>query len=139
MGIAFLPLTLLAGWVAGTLATRRLVRHEIRELRSLLDGNRSTSGTPAETASTQPRPDVPGPALVRQTAVPAPAPQAGAPAKSEEISPEVLMVLSATVAAFLGKKARIRTARFVRQSGGNVWAQQGRVFVQASHNLGVRH
>jgi methylmalonyl-CoA carboxyltransferase large subunit len=138
MGI-FLPLSLLAGWIAGTFATRRLVRHEMRELRSLLDGNRATSGAPAQTASAQPRPDVPGPGLVRQTAAPAPAPQPAALAKSEEIGPEVLMVLSAAVAAFLGKKARIRAARFVRQSGGNVWAQQGRVFVQASHNLGVRH
>ena len=58
-----------------------------------------------------------------------------APAASEEITPDVLMVLSAAVAAFLGKKAKIRGARLVRPGASSAWAQQGRVFVQASHAL----
>ena len=49
------------------------------------------------------------------------------------------MVLTAAVAAFLGKRARIRGARLVRTAPSSAWAQQGRVFVQASHNLGVVH
>jgi hypothetical protein len=42
------------------------------------------------------------------------------------------------VAAFLGKKARIRRARLVSpMTHSSAWAQQGRVYVQASHNLGA--
>jgi methylmalonyl-CoA carboxyltransferase large subunit len=61
------------------------------------------------------------------------------PEAVEEVSPEIIMVLTAAVAAFLGKRARVRGARLVRTAPSNAWAQQGRVFVQASHNLGVVH
>ncbi|MGO9240550.1 MAG: hypothetical protein ACLQBJ_07035 [Bryobacteraceae bacterium] len=58
---------------------------------------------------------------------------AEAPAPAEEESGEDLMLaISAAVAAFLGKRPRIRAIRLV-DSGD--WAQQGRVFVQASHSL----
>lgn len=59
--------------------------------------------------------------------------------ESQEISEEILVVIAAAVAAFMGKKARIRQTRLVHPSEANAWAQQGRVFVQASHNLGVSH
>lgn len=82
----------------------------------------------------------PVPAAKEETpAAPVAAPQA-APGPTikvqgaEELSPEVLMVISAAVAAFLGKTGR--RPRVV-QTGINPWAQQGRVIVQASHNLGV--
>jgi len=66
-------------------------------------------------------------------AAPAPAP---APVQREEqIDPEVLMVISAAVAAFLGVKARIRRIRRTATPGMNPWAQQGRVSIQASHNV----
>jgi hypothetical protein len=55
----------------------------------------------------------------------------------EEISHEVLAVIAAAVAHFLGKSARIRSARLVHPVGNSPWAQQGRVFVQASHNLAM--
>ncbi len=64
---------------------------------------------------------------------------AAAPVVEEGISPEILMVLSAAVAAFLGKRARIRRASIMPAPGASAWAQQGRVFVQASHNLSVHH
>ncbi len=60
----------------------------------------------------------------------APAP-AAAPAE-EESGEDLLLAISAAVAAFLGKRPRIRAIRLV-DSGD--WAQQGRVFVQASHSL----
>jgi methylmalonyl-CoA carboxyltransferase large subunit len=75
----------------------------------------------AETAKTEPKADV-------------------APAKAtapEAISEEIMLVIAAAVAAFLGKSARVRSARYVHE-GQSPWAQQGRVFVQASHNL-VHH
>src|SRR5262245_19958389 len=62
----------------------------------------------------------------RSAAPAAPAPQA------EGLSEELLLVLSAAVAAFLGKKAPIRQIRLL---GSAAWAQQGRVTVQASHAL----
>lgn len=67
------------------------------------------------------------------------APVAPAPAPApepEEISEEILMALSAAVAAYLGKRAHIRTVRLLSSTA---WAQQGRVNIQASHRLNVPH
>src|SRR5690242_17533706 len=54
---------------------------------------------------------------------------------TEELSEEVVIVLGAAVAAYLGKKAHIRQVSLI---GSHPWAQQGRVIVQASHTLGGR-
>ena len=51
-------------------------------------------------------------------------------------SEELIAIISATVAAFLGAKPHIRQISLV---GGATWAQQGRVTIQASHALTVRH
>lgn len=65
--------------------------------------------------------------------VPAPAPQAEVPPVVEEgISEEVLIAISAAVAAFLGERAHIRQVRLIRTGA---WAQEGRVSIQASHRL----
>lgn len=55
----------------------------------------------------------------------------------EEVPPEVVVVIAAAVTAFLGKKVRIRSAKRLQTPYEivNPWAQQGRVIVQASHNL----
>ena len=105
--------------------SRRMVRREVARLESLIEsknGKAAVAVAPALTA----------PLVVR----PSPPPE---PEKVEEVAPEIIMVLTAAVAAFLGKRARIRGARLVRTAPSNAWAQQGRVFVQASHNLGVMH
>jgi methylmalonyl-CoA carboxyltransferase large subunit len=67
-------------------------------------------------------PPTPFPASTRSAAPPADAP----------LSDEIVMVLGAAVAAFLGKKAHIRRIQLI---GSNAWAQQGRVTIQASHAL----
>lgn len=123
MGLLLLPLGIFAGWVAGAAMSRRMVRSEVQRLESLME-NRNRNLAPA-------------PAAPPLAAAPAPKPAAAAPV--EEVSPEIIMVLTAAVAAFLGKRARIRSARLVRTAPSSAWAQQGRVFVQASHNLGVVH
>jgi methylmalonyl-CoA carboxyltransferase large subunit len=69
-------------------------------------------------------------------AAPAPAPAPPAPPAAEGVSEELLVVISAAVAAFLGKKPHIRQIRLL---GATNWAQQGRVTIQASHALSVRH
>ena len=66
---------------------------------------------------------VPTPAA-KTAAPPAPAP--------EEISPEVLLAISAAVAAYLGERAHIRAVRLVSTTR---WSQEGRVSIQASHRL----
>lgn len=52
----------------------------------------------------------------------------------EDVSEEVLLVISATVAAFLGERAHVRQVRLV---SSEAWAQQGRVSVMASHRWAV--
>lgn len=59
------------------------------------------------------------------------APPQAAPAR-EEISPEVLLAISAAVAAYLGERAHIRAVRLVSTTR---WSQEGRVSIQASHRL----
>jgi methylmalonyl-CoA carboxyltransferase large subunit len=51
---------------------------------------------------------------------------------SEGLSEELILVISAAVAAFLGKKPHIRQIRLL---GSSAWAQQGRATIQASHAL----
>jgi methylmalonyl-CoA carboxyltransferase 12S subunit len=65
---------------------------------------------------------------------------AAAPQQEEEISPQMLIVLAAAVTAYLGKKVRIRSAKMLQSPYEivNPWSQQGRVIVQASHNLRSR-
>jgi methylmalonyl-CoA carboxyltransferase 12S subunit len=60
--------------------------------------------------------------------------------KAEAVTPEILVVIAAAVTAFLGKKVRIRSAKVLQPPYEivNPWSQQGRVFVQASHNLRSR-
>ncbi len=59
------------------------------------------------------------------------------PAAPDGMTEEIMLVIAAAVAAFVGKSARIRSAHYVHE-GMSPWAQQGRAFVQASHNL-VHH
>ncbi len=48
------------------------------------------------------------------------------------ISEEEVLAISGAVAAYLGVRAHIRQIRLL---SGNAWAQQGRVTIQASHQL----
>ena len=59
-------------------------------------------------------------------AVPAPAPMADGP------SEELVLVIGAAIAAYLGKKPHIRQIRLL---SSDAWAQQGRATIQASHVL----
>ena|SRR5579862_7980402 len=118
MGLLLLPLGIVAGWLAGTAMSRQMIRSEVQRLESLI---------------------APPPAPPPPPVAVAPAAKPAGPEKVEELTPEIVMVLSAAVAAFLGKRARIRAARLIRTAPSNTWAQQGRAFVQASHNLGVVH
>jgi methylmalonyl-CoA carboxyltransferase large subunit len=76
-------------------------------------------------------------------AAPGAAPPAGATAppteqggwvKPETLDPELLLVISAAIAAFLGKKPHIRQ---IRLHTSPTWVQVGRVNIQGSHALPV--
>ena len=80
-------------------------------------------------------------AVPKLATAPVAAPVAATPSKrAEEIAPELLVVMAAAVTVFLGKQVRIRSAKMLQSPYEivNPWAQQGRVFVQASHNLWQR-
>jgi methylmalonyl-CoA carboxyltransferase large subunit len=49
-----------------------------------------------------------------------------------ESATDLVLVISAAVAAFLGKRASIRQ---IRLTGETPWAMQGRATVQASHGI----
>ncbi len=68
------------------------------------------------------------------------APAAAPPPESEkapeppkpEITEEELIAISAALGAYLGVRIRIKQIRLL---SSHAWAQQGRVSIQASHNL----
>ncbi len=60
--------------------------------------------------------------------------------EKDRVKPEMLAAITAAATAFLGKNARVRSARLIQPSQETVslWSQQGRVVVQTSHNLRAR-
>ncbi len=58
----------------------------------------------------------------------------------DKVKPETVAALTAAAAAFLNKKARIRSANLApaAQDSAGAWAQQGRVIVLGSHNFRPR-
>ena len=55
-----------------------------------------------------------------------------APVAEAAIEPQVLTVIAAAVAAYLGERAHVKQVRLI---GSHEWGRQGRVNVQASHAL----
>jgi RNA 3'-terminal phosphate cyclase len=53
-----------------------------------------------------------------------------------EVTGDEVVLIAAAVTAYLGKPVRIRNVRRFHSDSGNAWSRQGRVFIQASHNLG---
>jgi methylmalonyl-CoA carboxyltransferase large subunit len=107
--------TVNSGQVADALAALRLELARLGERVAALEaavGVKPTAGAPVPPAAP-------------------PAPAAPAPV-AEGVSEEIVVVIAAAVAAFLGKKAPIRQIRLL---GSAAWAQQGRVTIQASHAL----
>lgn len=84
----------------------------------------------APVAEPAPQPVVEQPAAAAEAVKPEPVKPV------DEIGEDVLLALSAAIAAYLGKRPHIRAVRLL---GSHAWAQQGRVFVQASHQLNVPH
>jgi len=83
------------------------------------------AGAPATTPAPAPAKAAPAPAPDAKAAPPAAAAGPG-------ITEEEILAVSAALAAFFGVRMRIRSIRLM---GSPVWAQQGRVSIQASHRL----
>jgi hypothetical protein len=62
----------------------------------------------------------------------APTATAAVSARNAPIPEETLAVISATIAAYFGKRPRIRQVTLV---GSPAWTQQGRVGIQSSHTI----
>jgi len=100
------------------------------ELRQALDEIRAVLGDlAARVASLEARAVLPA-----KVPSPAAAPTTAAPvaAASAAVTDDLVLVITAAVAAFLGERAHVRQIRLISSSA---WAQQGRVSVQASHRL----
>ncbi|MEI6692764.1 MAG: hypothetical protein WCL43_08590 [Chlorobium sp.] len=57
--------------------------------------------------------------------------------ESDIVTPELLVIMSAAIAAYLGKNVRIRRARFITDQGPSSWSQLGRVSIQSSHTFSI--
>jgi hypothetical protein len=70
----------------------------------------------------------------------APAAEEAALQEGQGVPPETLAVITAAVTAYLGANVRVRSAVLMQpaHNAASAWSQQGRVFVQASHNIRTR-
>lgn len=106
---------------------------DVAQLAAMLDALRQDlSRLGDRLAALEGRSPAPRPAAEVAPAPPAPVPAAP---PAQELSEELVLVLGAAIAAYLGKKAHIRQVRLI---GSLPWAQQGRVTIQASHILAGR-
>lgn len=140
---SYFAILLAAGVLIAYVTLRREMQSQIAELRKLIS---EAKGTPAATpppfvpiAVASPTPAAAPSKIELVKKEPAAVPVAAAPKPvKEEITAEILAVIAAAVAQFVGAGARIRSTRVIPITESNAWAQQGRVIVQASHNLGMR-
>jgi hypothetical protein len=79
-------------------------------------------------------------AVVGEVAVITASAETASQPKQAQTKPEIVAALTAAATAFLGKKAKVRSAQLLPapQDQAGAWAQQGRVIVQTSHNLRQR-
>lgn len=132
-------LLVVAGWIVTHYLSKRELEQKIAELRrdmeervaNLQRALEQTKVTAIPTTSLPVAAAVPPAAPTEVTAVAPP---------HNGISSDLVLLISAAVTAYLGKKVRIRSVEHLQTPYEiiNPWAQQGRVFVQASHNLAQR-
>jgi hypothetical protein len=116
----------IAGWVLVYISSRRALRRTREELR--LEFQRQINALSANVNAPE------------RTAASAARPQAIVSQVPEEITSETLATIAETITSLLGRKVRIRSVKMLETPSAvaNPWAQQGRVIVQASHNVAQR-
>ena len=97
-------------------AAVRALREEVARLADRVAALETTAATAGHTART--------------------AAQIAPPEPTAELSAELILVISAAVAAYLGKKPYVRQIRLVTSP---TWTHQGRVTIQGSHVLATLH
>jgi hypothetical protein len=155
MGMAYMLIVALviAGWVVVYITSRRALKRTREELRfefqqqidslsaSVTALERTGAGQTAKSlASAVVLPGTMEPLAADAGAPSAAQPQATVTPAPEEITSETLATIAETITALLGRKVRIRSVKILEtpDAVANPWAQQGRVVVQASHNLAQR-
>jgi methylmalonyl-CoA carboxyltransferase large subunit len=98
------------------------LRHEVSRLHERIVALEAAGGLSRQGAAVVAAP------AASSVAAPAPAPV------PQSLSEEVVLTISAAIAAFLGKKPHIRQIRLI---GSALWAQEGRLTIQASHALSI--
>jgi methylmalonyl-CoA carboxyltransferase large subunit len=63
-------------------------------------------------------------------------PQQSETKDSDNVAPEIILAISAAIAAYLGVEPHIRQIRLLHS---HPWGQQGRVTIQASHRIRAGH
>jgi hypothetical protein len=128
------------GWLAVYLVMRASARRKAEQLRSEFQQQVDSLEAKLETLEQKEAAPAAAAAAPAVAAPPAPARPVVVFPKKKSVTPETIAVIAAAVTAALGKKVRIRSARLLQMPDYvlSPWAQQGRVFVQASHNLHVR-
>jgi hypothetical protein len=132
-----LLIVMVGGLLLGYFVLRGQMRAEIAELRTLVEEGKAGRAAEPVAAVVPVTPEVKFVPVPKALSTPIIAPPKPEPVK-EEITPEILAVIAAAVAQFVGAGARIRSTRMLAVPEGNAWAQQGRVIIQASHNLAMR-
>jgi hypothetical protein len=116
----------IAGWIVVYFGSRRALQRACADLR--LELLRQIDSLAAHIRQSGP------------STVPEVTPEQQDMAATEEITPEILRKITETITALLGRKVHIRSVKILRthDTVSSSWAQQGRVVVQASHNLAQR-
>ena len=127
----------IAGWLAVWIGSQRSLKRECSQLRLEFKGQ--IEALSAKLKALQQTVDN----RISATAASSPAglnaaqEQVNVPPAAEAITPETVAELTEAIATLLGRKVRIRSVKMMPMPHANVnpWAQQGRVVIQASHNL----
>lgn len=142
----FVLIIVVVGGLGVYLAQQAANRRAMVELRSEFDRRFQSLQAKLDEIGSKPARPASVPVVAPVVAVPArpvavPVAPVAEPPAPKPVTPEIIAVIAAAVTAALGKKVRIRSAKLLQPLPDFVtspWAQQGRVFVQASHNLHLR-
>jgi hypothetical protein len=125
-----------AGWVLLLIVSRSAIQSECAALR--VEFERRISALSAQVKALQPAAEAHNAspsanALAHVTALAA----ANPVQQTDEVTPETVAMITKTITALLGKKIRVLSVKLLQMPNvtPESWAQQGRVVVQASHNL----
>ena len=150
MAYMLIAALVIAGWVVVYIGARRMSRRMSAELRlefqpqidalsAKVTALERTVGIAAALPSAVRLPGKMKP-LAAGAVAPSAQPQASVTQSSADVTSETLATIAETITALLGRKVRILSVKILENphAVANPWAQQGRVIVQASHNVAQR-